>query len=156
MKTFALFILLAIPVVAQEDIIRDTLNCLNSTTSTFYGVDLKASEYNQVWVTVLELDTLQADVVADTFKIQQRVMFRNIGGKPKQDSVWITLKVYNPFVSETPDTLVYVRELADASSAVRYTQFMIWSPFIGDRWRMIHTYNKPNIMYYKICNKTFK
>jgi hypothetical protein len=91
----------------------------------------------------------------DTLTVQQRRLW---GRGANQDSAWVTVRVYNPNVSEVPDSILIVNSFVSEKSFY-YTDALLWSPFIGDRWRIIRTYptlDTPHRIYFTVFTRKWR
>lgn len=148
-----LFLLLLLPSLAQAQwFYADTLACSDSTVSkNFYGVTSLPEDAYQVWVTVVATD----DAV-DTIKVQQLLRW---GIGPSIDSAWVTMKIVDPWDVDTlgvmrviEDTIAVTRKIINSTAT--FAQFQIWSPFVGDRWRIVRNsppgYKPTHALYWTI------
>jgi len=69
----------------------------------------------------------------DTLIVQQEILW---GRGTNQNSAWTTMRVYNPSTSANPETLFIVQDFIQNSSFVS-AEALLWSPFVGGRWRII-------------------
>ena len=125
---------------------------IKSDTSHFFDLSNRGGMMQyQVYITAISNSG-----VLDTMVVQQRVTY---GRGANLDSAWMTLLVYNSYISETPDSLFVINRLPSGAASPAYSQALLWTPFLGDRIRLIrlspHS-GQTNRLYFSVLKRPWK